>query len=205
MAFVVLFCACGPEAPGAVRVVNATRQPVDVQWNSVPLSRGLAAAEASPFLPTQAGPGRLSIANSTRDTLQLGADEHLSVLLTESAGALRVRPLVHRFAEPRATSIRVRVVHAADDQAVTLALHGAPMTLAAGADSGVDGVEFPANTPTLLPVAYAGRQRIFTIPALPAGSELLLVLVQTTSNELAMLGVAPSAALGFFESNGGAP
>jgi Domain of unknown function (DUF4397) len=205
MAFVVLFCACGPEAPGAVRVVNATRQPVDVQWNAVPLSRGLAAAEASPFLPTQAGPGRLTVANSTRGTLQLGADERLSVVLTESAGTLRVRPVVHRFAEPRATSIRVRVVHAADAEAVTLTLANASLTLAAGDDTGVDGVELPANTPTPLPVASAGRQRTFTIPALPAGSELLLVLVQNASSELAMLGVAPSAALGFFESNGGAP
>ncbi len=190
------------------RVVNATTQPVDVRWNAVALTRGLAAAEASPFLPLQPGPGALDVIDperSTSTTLQLGAAQHLSVLLTQGSDGLRVTPLVHRFAPPRETTIRVRVVHAADSQPLRVELAGLQDELLPGADSGDEGVELPANTSTAITVERGGRQLAFTVPALPAGSELLLVLVQPAPNDLELLGVAPSAALGFFESNGGAP
>ena len=133
------------------------------------------------------------------------------VALVGHDGLLHLLSVNHAFAPPRAGSIRVRVVHAApqvfavnvdvgDDGTVEA------VSLPGESASAVDGFELAADTrcPLALIEATTGnRIARFWVPALPAQSEVLLVLTGVGARPsgmpegLSMLGVARSAVLGF--------
>jgi hypothetical protein len=201
----LFLCACGPEAPGWVRVVNATAEPLGATWNQQVLSRAVRATESSPFVQVPSGRAQVELTSPAHDTLlarstlEAVAGAHTSLLVTPGA---RLTPIVHGFAAPRDPSIRARVVHTAD-QALTATLATHQLALVPGGDSGPEGLELAASLAATLRVESAAGSANFTVPALPSRSEVLLVVVQTATG-LSVLGVAPSAVLGFLPS-GGAP
>lgn len=179
------------------------------------VARGLRSGEAADFVVVEPGTRTLAVFDADSSApvfsteLVLADGSEVNVVLTGKAGALTVAPVVSAFAPPRDGRLRLRVLHAApglgpvsfdfgDDGAVDIA------ALSPGFSSTAEGIEGAANT--LVPLRVVddhGPSRHFTVPALPAHSELLLVLTeesvsdQAPGSRAALLGIAPSAVLGF--------
>jgi hypothetical protein len=186
-------------------VVNASGEPLDATWDQVVLSDDLPSTESSPFLAVPSGRAQLELTAAlggsvrARSTLEAVADAHTSLLVTPGS---RVTPLVHRFAAPGDGTIRARLVHAAESL-LTATLEAHQLSLQPWTDSGPEGLELAAGQASTLWLATTGASTRFTVPALPAKSEVLLVILQGPTG-LSVLGVAPSAVLGFLP-RGGAP
>jgi hypothetical protein len=132
------------------------------------------------------------------------SDGALTLVVADGPGGegLRLLPLVHGFAAARPGSLRLRVLHAAALPELELSLDGAPglSRLEPGADSGASGLEAPSGRPATVRLGSAAGRWSFSVPALPASSEVLLVLCGPTAAEgLRMVAVAPSAVLGVLE------
>jgi hypothetical protein len=212
---VLALAGCGQPTPAQVRVINLMNglSPVDVAWRDEQLARRLGPGEASVFEAMNAGPAEAAVLDSStgqalgRLSFDAKEAEALSVVLAAPGDGVLGYAVVHRFAAPRDGFIRARVLNAAPVEAVQVVLADRLVgQLAPGQDTGPDGVLLPAGRPSGLNVFVDGARLTFQVPALPDRSELLLVLTRRASGQgISMLGVAPSAALGFFEPVPGVP
>jgi len=102
---------------------------------------------------------------------------------TDPASSFRILPLEDGFTMPAAGKVRVRIVHAgADAPTVGLDVNNDGTievpSLARFADTGAAGVELPAATALQVGIVAgspAAKVTAFTIPALPAGTEVYVV------------------------------
>ncbi len=184
-----------------MRVVNAVSgwSALDVDVADVPLARALRFGEVSSFLSVAAG--------EVAATVQTEGTPLLATTLTLSPGAeqtLLLTPdpvlLTHAFPAPVAASMRVRLFNGLAE-AAEVELADTQFRLSAGADSGPDGLVLVANRQTALSLTVGSERLSFTVPALPAQSELLLVMVAQTEAPV-LLAIAPSAALGLLSAEG---
>ncbi len=207
--------SCGQPLSAQVRVINlmSGSSAIDVAFRDEQLARRVRPGEASVFESMTSGPAEAAVNDSSTGQvlgrLQLDAPEAeaLSIVVAAPGDVVRGYAVVHRFAAPRDGFIRARVLNAAPAEGVQVVLADRLLgQLAPGQDTGPDGVELPSGRPSGLTVFLDGARLRFQVPALPDRSELLLVLTRSASGQgISMLGVAPSAALGFFEPVPGVP
>lgn len=192
--------SCGPADEARMRVVNAVSEwsALDVEVAGIPLAHSLRFGEVSRFLPLAPG--------DVPATVQSGGTAVLATTLTLSPGAeqtLLLTPapvlLTHAFSSPIAASMRVRLFNGLPE-AAEVELADSRFRLSAGADSGPDGLVLTANRQTSLTLIVGVERLSFTVPALPAESELLLVVSRAEAPVL--LAIAPSAALGLLSAEG---
>jgi hypothetical protein len=211
----VALAGCGQPTPAQVRVINVMNgvRSIDVAVRGEEHARRLRPGEASLFEVLDSGPAEVAVNDSVTGEvlgrLRLDAPEARSLSLVVAAPAEGVQGygVVHRFAAPRDGFIRARVLNAGLAEAGPLVVADQSFgALAPGDDTGPDGVELPASRPSGLSVFIDGARLSFRVPALPDRSELLLVLSRSAGGQgISMLGVAPSAVLGFFEPVTGVP
>jgi hypothetical protein len=211
----VALAGCGQPRPAQVRVINlmSGSSGIDVAFRDERLARRLRPGEASVFEAMNAGPVEAAVLDSSTGQAlgQLSFDapeaEALSVVVAAPGDGVLGYGLVHRFAAPRDGLIRARVLNVAPGDAVQVVLADRLLgLLAPGQDTGPEGVLLPSGRPSALTVFVDGAQLRFQVPGLPDRSELLLVLGRAASGQgISMLGVAPSAALGFFQPVSGVP
>lgn len=210
----------GPTGAGGLRVRILHAAPgapsLDVTLDGARVARGLRYGEATSFEEVPAGRQVCKLLDAVgqgafaAQVLDLPAGSALTLVLATREARLEVNPLIDGFAPPREGHLRVRLLHAAplESVAVDLGSDGSleVPALAPGEATSPEGLELTANQAATLRLAGAGR---FTVPALPSGSELLLVLTGVPAEPaaarepLALLGVAPSAVLGFIAPESG--
>lgn len=169
--------------------------------------------------PTGASPSSAPVYST--GPLTLAANAKVSAVAagllssTATADAFRVLPLVESFAAPAEGKVRVRIVHAgADAPAVALDVGddgSAEVTnLGRFADTGAAGVELPAGTALQVGVltdSPRARVTAFTLPALPARSEVLVVATglvaqkARAANGFALLAAKGDGGLGLVRQN----
>ncbi|MEZ4366157.1 MAG: DUF4397 domain-containing protein [Kofleriaceae bacterium] len=208
----------GPDAAPAgarFRVVHASPDApavdIHIEGSTTPLVSNLSYGEASPFLGVEPGTYNFQVRPTGRIdeplyetgplTVELGAD--VTAIATgllassEADDRFRILALKADFADP-GTGARVRVVHASPD-APTVGVDvgddapGQPELdgLARFADSGGPGVALPGDEALVLGITAGGaRVTSFSLPALGAGSELLVLAAGRVA-------AAPDAADGF--------
>lgn len=216
--FIALASSCGPRPSAQVRLVNASARamPIDVSWSGSPAFREVRHGEATSFEALEAGLSTVQ-AFETSSGQQLGtagidvpAAARATVILAPRADPLRFdfHRLVHGFESPTPGLIRLRVLNAAALGPVTVDLNDGQLgaaSLGPGEDTGPAGLQAPANEASRLLVRSANEVFHFTVPALPSQSELVLVLANAQDTQVAMLGVALSATLGFMWPEGVPP
>jgi hypothetical protein len=197
-------------APGAPKL--------DVTLDGARIARDLGYGEATDSQEVAAGWHALEVVDAqsggafASQPIELPAGPALTLVLSAREGRVEVSALADGFGPPRDGHIRLRLMHAAPLSALAVDLDndGAVEVnaLEPGEATAPEGFELKANTTTALRLAGAGR---FTVPALPSASELLLVLTgvqgqpATPKQALALLGLAPSAVLGFISPETGIP
>ncbi|MCU0696390.1 MAG: DUF4397 domain-containing protein [Myxococcaceae bacterium] len=213
----VALAGCGQPTPtpAQVRVINLLKgsRSLDVAVRGEEHALRLRPGEASVFEALDAGPAEVALTDSVtgealgRLRLDAPASQALSVVVAAPADGVQGYGVVHRFAAPRDGFIRARVLNAVRTEAGPLVVGDRSFSaLGPGDDTGPEGIELPAGRPSGLSVFIDGARLSFRVPALPDRSELLLVLSRSASGQdITMLGVAPSAALGFFEPVPGVP
>jgi hypothetical protein len=203
-----------------------------VEGVSTPLFSNLAYGETRPFISVASGTYVIQIrpagAPATSapvfetGNVQIGSGLVISAvavgLSTAAPGsdeALRVLPLVEDFGASASGMIRVRILHGsatAPTVAIDVGDDGAPEVrgLQRYADTGAEGVMLPANQALqvgILADASLARVTAFTIPALPEGSEVIVIatgLLEKLPREddgFALLAIGPTAAIGFIQQN----
>lgn len=195
---VLLLMGCGPAEEARVRVVNAVsaQGALDVEVAGLPVARALRFGEVSAFVPVVSG--------AVPATVHAGDAPLLSTTLTLTPGGVQTllltpEPFVltHAFPAPVPGLMRVRVFNGLGERAV-VALPGITSVLEPGEDSGPEGLELAANRRAALVLVMGPQRLAFTVPALPAESEVLLVA--TRAGAPVFLAVAPSAALGLLQA-----
>ena len=214
-----------------LRVIHASSDApaVDVyaKGNTTPLFTNVKYGDTTAFKSVNAGTVQVelratgSAASSTpaytSPTLTLTKDQKIDAIAagllasTDPASSFRIVPLVEGFTAPAAGKIKVRIVHAGAD-APTVGLDVGNdgsvevPSLARFADTGAAGVELPAATDLQVGVVAgspAAPVTAFTVPALPAGTQAIVIATgllakePRESNGFALL----AAGVGFVKQN----
>jgi hypothetical protein len=219
----------------ALRAVHASPDApavdIYVEGLSTPIATNVAYGDATEFATVEAGTYNVQLrpagADSSTDpiyetgSVTLGANSILTAVAAgllnsaDPADAFRIIPLFESFGTPGSGNAIVRILHAGADAPTVNLDVGADgsneiVDLARFADTGAGGIDLPGGSPITLGVVVDGLTvTTFTIPALDAGAEYIVIATGLVAQEdimaddaFKLLAVTEASATLFVEQDG---